>query len=142
MPPDGSGYVLSPDQRTLVANWVALGCPETAAAAAGKCGGAMPGNGGTTSTGGAPATGNAPPVTGSVVIDRAEWDPGDESLRIEGTASDAQATLNAEFTGRSEPVANDGGRFREEFTGVLVRPPAVTITASSGATATAAVVAK
>ena len=142
MPPDGAGYVLSQEQRTLVADWVALGCPETAADAAGSCsGGPMPGNGGNPSTGGAPATGNAPGVTGSVVVDRAEWDPDKEDLRIEGTASDAQATLTAEFTGRTEPVQNDQGRFRATFTGVPVRPPSVTVTASSGASATAAVVA-
>jgi mono/diheme cytochrome c family protein len=142
MPPDGSGYVLTPEQRTLVADWVALGCPETAAGAMGSCSSTPPaGSGGTTSTGGAPATGNAPGVNGSVVIDRAQWDPDKAELRIEGTASDAQATLTAEFTDRTETLQNDQGRFREEFTGVPVRPPSVTVTASSGASATAAVLA-
>jgi hypothetical protein len=141
MPPDGSGYVLGPEQRTLVADWVALGCPEIAADAAGCSGGPMPGNGGNTGTGGAPATGNAPGVTGSVAVDRAEWDPDKEDLRIEGTVSDAQSSLTAEFTGRREPVQNDQGRFRATFTGVPVRPPSVTVTASSGASVTAAVIA-
>ena len=29
MPPPGSGYSLSTAQRSLVASWVMLGCPET-----------------------------------------------------------------------------------------------------------------
>lgn len=138
MPPDGSGYVLTEGQRSLVADWVALGCPETAAEAAGSCSSdPLPGNGGTPGE-----TGGAPAAQGVVAIERADWDPDDEELRIEGTVDDAQATLTAEFTGRTEPVPNDEGRFRAEFTGVPVRPPSVTVRASSGASATAAVIAQ
>ena len=77
-----------------------------------------------------------------LVIDRAEWDSEKQDLRVEGTCDDTAATLTAEFTGRSEPVTNTQGRFRAQISGVQVRPPAVPVKASSGATATAAVVAK
>jgi hypothetical protein len=142
MPPDGSGYALTAAQRTLVADWVAIDCPETAAEAASVC---TP-SAGNTGTGGVPTdpgTGGQPAgVTGTVAIDRAEWDSDKLVLRLEGTASDATATLSVEFAGRTETVQNDQGRFRAEFSGVTVRPPNVTVRASSGATATAATVVK
>jgi hypothetical protein len=145
MPPDGSGLTLTAEQRTLIADWVAAGCPETAADAAQVCTAAPAGSGGTgAGTGGTPSTGGTattPPASG-LTVDRAEWDADKQSLRIEGTVDDTGATLVAEFTGRTEPLTNDGGRFKSAFDGVVVRPPAVTVTASSGASATAAVVAK
>lgn len=139
MPPDGSGYALGPEQRTLVADWVALACPQTAAEAAGQCGEAPPPEPG---AGGNPATGGTTSVNGTVTIDRAEWDPDKQELRVEGTVDDAQATLTAEFTGRTESLENERGSFRGEFGNVPVKPPSVKVTASSGASATVAVVAE
>lgn len=43
MPPRGSGLSLSADQQALVAEWVQLGCPETAAALPNSCNGGSPG---------------------------------------------------------------------------------------------------
>jgi len=40
MPPAGSGLTLSAAQKTLVANWVHAGCPQTAADATAACGSA------------------------------------------------------------------------------------------------------
>jgi hypothetical protein len=83
-----------------------------------------------------------PPGASGLVVTKARWDSEDNVLSVEGAVSDLTATLRVDFGGRSENVANDAGRFRGDFVGVVVYPPTVTVTASSGATATSSVEAK
>ncbi|MFQ5528520.1 MAG: M36 family metallopeptidase [Thermoanaerobaculia bacterium] len=73
-----------------------------------------------------------PPPADSVTIAKALWDSGKAVLEIEGTASSAAATLTATFGARTEPVANDAGRFKEAFPNVTANPGTVTVTSSGG----------
>jgi hypothetical protein len=163
MPPRSSSP-LSADQKSLVADWVRLGCPQTMAELPASCfppptpptpggaggappstgaGGAPPstgmgGAGGTApSAGGAGGTATTPPAVGTVTITRAEWDASKQTLRLEGTSSDTSAMLTAEFGGRSVMLMNQGGRFRVELTGVTTNPSTVTVRSSKGAVASA-----
>lgn len=172
MPPASAKLPLDAAQKALVAAWVGLGCPENASALPASCqpssqgpgypepsagsGGAStgtpPSGAGGASTGtpaaGAPSsaggTGTTSGSSSTVVlaVTRAEWDADKETLRLEGTVSDVTATLTAEFGGRTEPLANDAGRFRNEFTNVVSDPPTVTVRTGGGAIATSPVTAK
>ncbi|HEX3598344.1 MAG TPA: hypothetical protein VHU80_24720 [Polyangiaceae bacterium] len=75
-------------------------------------------------------------------ITRAEWDSAKETLRLEGECSDYSASLSAEFGGRTEPMTNDMGRFRNEFTNVASNPGTVTVTTTSGVSAASSVTVK
>ena len=67
-----------------------------------------------------------------MVITRAEWDAAKAELEIEGTVSSPTATLTATLGGRTEPVANNGGEFRETFLDVTANPGTGTVTSSGG----------
>jgi hypothetical protein len=156
MPPRNSGLSLSAGQRSLVAAWVALGCPNTASDTPASCRPApAPPTGPTQAPSPNPVpvspspTAPAPtpptPPTGSqpaaerVTITRAEWDSGKASLRLEGNVSNGAATLEASFGGRREALTNSAGRFRAQYGSVNTYPPTVTVTSSGGASVTSPV---
>jgi hypothetical protein len=168
MPPKNSGLTLTADQRTLVADWVRLGCPQADSDLPASCFPPPPQGAGGTNTGPlppqgaggtganppqgaggaimpAPGSGGAgmnPPSVARLSITRAEWDSEKASLRLEGDCSDYSATLRADFSGRTEPVTNDTGRFRNVFSNVASNPVTITVTASNGVTATSGVAVK
>jgi hypothetical protein len=123
------------------------GAGGASGAGTGAGGGTGTGAGGGTGTGagtggvaGAGAGGGASAVM--VAITRAEWDSEKETLRLEGTCSNYMSTMNAEFGGRTEGLANSMGRFRDQFSNVIVNPGTVTVKTNDGAQATSTVMAK
>jgi hypothetical protein len=145
---------LTADERALVAEWVSLGCPESANTVQSSCG-SGPGGGGSSGPQPVPVTPpistptpiepgeDSPSVTATgIAVTRARWDGETSTLTVEGSVADSMATLRVDFGGHAEPIANDAGRFRGDFVGVVVYPPTVTVTASSGATVTSPVESK
>lgn len=110
-----------------------LDCSLTSAQAAARC--AAGADAGTAQ----PVPPDEDPPTSVLTIERARWDADDEVLEIRGDVSSSGVTLTAEFFGRSEPLANERGGFRAEFSGVVDNPGTVRVTASDGATVTAPV---
>jgi hypothetical protein len=164
MPPASSGLSLTSAERTTVLDWVRIGCPKTKADTPASCrvsSGAPPPNptgspsptptGSPSPTPTPQPTGNPPNTTGDagapgspgttdrLSITRAEWRSETGTLRLEGTCSNYTASLTAEFGGRREALLNASGRFRSEFSSVTTKPATVTVTASTGASATSAV---
>jgi hypothetical protein len=132
MPPSASGLSLDADDQRLVTRWVELECPQTAAQAAARCA--------------AGADAGAPPLPAGeeqaasvLTIRRARWNSDDQVLELRGDVSSLEVTLRAEFLDRSEPLANNDGSFRAEFSAVIAYPGTVRVVASDGSTATATV---
>jgi hypothetical protein len=83
----------------------------------------------------------APDAVGAVSvirIERVRWDEDDEELEVRGVVSSPAVTLSVRFLERSEPLLNEDGSFRGEFS-AEEDPEQVTVTASDGASATASV---
>lgn len=74
-----------------------------------------------------------------IQIERVRWDEDDAELEVRGVVSSPAVTLSVRFLGRAEPLSNEDGSFRGEFSAVEDNPEQVTVTASDGASASARV---
>jgi hypothetical protein len=88
---------------------------------------------------GEPAAPSAPDAVSLIQIERARWDEEDEELEVRGVVSSPAVTLSVQFPDRAEPLLNENGSFRGEFSAVEDNPVQVIVTASDGARATARV---
>jgi hypothetical protein len=88
---------------------------------------------------GEPAAPDAPDAISVIQIERARWDEDDGELEVRGLVSSPAVTLSVSFLGRAEPLLNEDGAFRGEFSAVDDDPEQVTVTASDGASAMARV---
>ncbi len=88
---------------------------------------------------GEPAAPDVPDAVSVIQIERARWDEDDGELEVRGVVSSPAVTLSVSFLGRAEPLLNEDGAFRGEFSAVDDDPEQVTVTASDGAIATARV---
>lgn len=86
-----------------------------------------------------PATPDVPDVLSVIQIERARWDEEEGELEVRGVVSSPTLTLSVRFLARTEPLSNEDGSFRGEFSAVDDNPEQVTVTASDGASATARV---
>lgn len=88
---------------------------------------------------GEPRAPGVPDAVSVIQIERARWDEDDGELEVRGVVSSPEVTLSVQFLGRAEPLLNEAGSFRGEFSAVEDDPEQVTVTASDGASATARV---
>jgi hypothetical protein len=75
----------------------------------------------------------------TLTIDRARYKEDDGELEVRGEVSDPGVSLSVEFGGRVEPLDNDDGEFRDEFSDVEDAPATLTVRASDGSSVTVAV---
>jgi hypothetical protein len=84
----------------------------------------------------------ATPAPDSVAITRAEYQTGNQRLRVEATSTNATATLQVFVTSSGQLIGTlsnkGGGKFGSEFTWP-VNPQSITVQSSSGGSATLAV---
>jgi hypothetical protein len=88
---------------------------------------------------GEPAASDVPAAISVIQIERARWDEDDGELEVRGVVSSPAVTLSVRFLARTEPLLNEDGSFRGEFSAVDDNPEQVTVTASDGASANARV---
>jgi hypothetical protein len=88
---------------------------------------------------GEPAAPDVPAALSVIQIERARWDEEEGELEVRGVVSSPAVTLSVQFLARTEPLLNEDGSFRGEFSAVDDNPEQVTVTASDGASATARV---
>lgn len=86
-----------------------------------------------------PAASEPPRAVSVIQIERARWDEDDGALEVRGVVSSPAVTLSVRFLERAEPLKNEGGSFRAEFSAVEDDPEQITVTASDGASVTVSV---
>lgn len=104
MPPGGG---LDPRLREVVRTWVSMGCPEVQTEADAEC---------------------ARPT--EIFVERARLRGGE--LEVRGEVSRPTVGISVEMGDRIEPVANENGRFRQEFVGVPESLTRITVRTSDG----------